>query len=209
MIGYYNYTVILTYLGLASAVTGMVQALSGNYRVAVLLLIMCGFCDMFDGTVARTRERTPDEISFGAHIDSLCDVICFGAFPAILGYSFGICRSVFGLIAMIIYVLAAVIRLAYFDVQEMSRIQNDEGLREYYTGLPVTISALIVPSLVILMALAGVQAATYYAFALIILAALFVSKLRIKKIYGKGLFLLMIPGSVIFFLIVFLGDRIA
>ena len=208
MIGYYNYTVILTYLGLASAVAGMVQAVSGNYRVAVLLLIFCGFCDMFDGTVARTRERTPEEISFGAHIDSLCDMICFGAFPALLGYSFGICRNVFGLIAMVIYVLAAVIRLAYFDVQEMSRIQNDEGMREYYTGLPVTTSALVVPAIVILMALAGVSASVYYSALLIVLAALFISKLKIKKIYGKGLFILAGVGSIVFFLIVFLGDRI-
>ena len=208
MIGYYNYTVILTYLGLASAVTGMVQALSGNCKAAVLFLLFCGFCDMFDGTVARTKERTPDEISFGAHIDSLCDVICFGAFPAVLGYSFGICGNIFGVIAMVLYVLAGVIRLAYFDVQELSRLQNDEGLREYYTGLPITSAALIIPGIVILMSLAGVSVTVYYAAVLVVMAFLFVSKLQIKKPYGKGLIVLAVLGTAVAVLVMLFGDRI-
>ena len=54
MIGYYNYSVILTYVGLGSAVLGMVQAMEGNLRIAILCLMVCGFCDMFDGAIART-----------------------------------------------------------------------------------------------------------------------------------------------------------
>ena len=60
MIGYYNYSVILTYIGLASAVYGMVQAMSYNPRVAILCLMVCGLCDAFDGAIARTcnAQRT-------------------------------------------------------------------------------------------------------------------------------------------------------
>ena len=56
MIGFYNYTVILTYMGLASAVVGMVTALKGNLLVAVVCLMVSGACDMFDGKVARTKK---------------------------------------------------------------------------------------------------------------------------------------------------------
>lgn len=52
MIGYYNYSVILTYIGLASAVYGMIQAMSYNPRVAILCLMICGLCDAFDGAIA-------------------------------------------------------------------------------------------------------------------------------------------------------------
>ena len=204
MIGYYNYTVILTYLGLASAVVGMTQAIAGDLRFAMLALMICGFCDMFDGTVARTRKRTPDEVSFGAHIDSLCDVICFGAYPAIIGYGMADGRSVWTVAAMIIYVLAAVIRLAYFDVQEMARIQNDEGRREFYTGLPVTTSAIIIPGVVLISSLLRLPVARFYPAVLVLLAALFVSKARIKKLYTKGLIVVAVFGAAVFFMTVFL-----
>ena len=79
MIGFYNYTVILTYMGLASSLIGIYLAMSGSHiTMAVIALMISGLCDMFDGKVARTRKRTDDEKKFGIQIDSLCDLICFG-----------------------------------------------------------------------------------------------------------------------------------
>ena len=89
-IGFYNYTVILTYLGLISSVYGMTEALDVRFTTAIACLVISGICDMLDGKVARTRERTDDEKRFGIQIDSLCDLICFGAFPAFLGYGLGL-----------------------------------------------------------------------------------------------------------------------
>ena len=54
MIGFYDYTVILTYVSLASSVIGMTQAIHGRFKVAVVLLAFSGLCDMFDGKIART-----------------------------------------------------------------------------------------------------------------------------------------------------------
>ena len=65
-IGFYDYTVILTYLSLLSAVIGMDFAYRGNFNAAIFCLFLCGFCDAFDGTVARTKKnRTDDEKAFG------------------------------------------------------------------------------------------------------------------------------------------------
>jgi len=56
MIGFYNYTVILTYIGVASAVVGMGLAMYGRTSMAIVCLMISGFCDLFDGTIARTRK---------------------------------------------------------------------------------------------------------------------------------------------------------
>ena len=61
MIGFYNYTVILTYLSALSAAVGITFTMHGNGFVALLCLMFSGVCDMFDGLVARTRERSAQE----------------------------------------------------------------------------------------------------------------------------------------------------
>ena len=81
MIGFYNYSVILTYISLLSSVFGMTQAIHGRFKAAVFCLALSGLCDMFDGKIARSmKNRTEDEKSFGIQIDSLCDVVCFRCF---------------------------------------------------------------------------------------------------------------------------------
>lgn len=84
-IGYYNYTVILTYISLFCSIAGMLFTVNGWYKMAVLCLALSGLCDMFDGKIARRKtDRTDDEKCFGIQIDSLCDMVCFGAFPILL-----------------------------------------------------------------------------------------------------------------------------
>ena len=56
MIGYYNYTVILTYLSLISALFGTHLAFRGEPVGALICLLLCGAFDSFDGMVARTKK---------------------------------------------------------------------------------------------------------------------------------------------------------
>ena len=145
MIGVYDYTVILTYLSLASSLLGMYQASQGNMVFAICCLIASGVCDMFDGVVARTKKnRTEDEKGFGIQLDSLCDVVCFGVFPAVFLYFNGV-NTVVGIIILILYVLCAVIRLAFFNVLESKRQKEEDGCAKFYRGLPVTTIAIILP----------------------------------------------------------------
>ena len=55
MLGYYNYTVILTYLSLASSIFGIYSCFTyeNGSLIAIWCLMLSGFCDMFDGAVAR------------------------------------------------------------------------------------------------------------------------------------------------------------
>lgn len=54
-IGYYNYTVILTYISLFCSIAGMLFTVNGWYKMAVLCLALSGLCDMFDGKIARRK----------------------------------------------------------------------------------------------------------------------------------------------------------
>lgn len=144
-IGFYDYTVILTYISLVSSVLGMTRAIHADYKTAVFCLALSGICDAFDGRVARTKKnRTDDEKAFGVQLDSLCDVVCFGVFPALICYLLGV-RGVLGVMLVMFYCLCAVIRLGYFNVLEGKRQAVEEGAAKVYHGLPVTSIAFILP----------------------------------------------------------------
>lgn len=144
-IGFYDYTVILTYLSLLSSVFGMTRAIHGDYKLAIFCLAFSGICDAFDGRVARTKKnRTEDEKNFGIQLDSLCDVVCFGVFPALICYLLGV-RGFLGIALVIFYCLCAVARLAFFNVLEGKRQQSEGGATKVYHGLPVTSIAFILP----------------------------------------------------------------
>ena len=178
MIGFYSYTVILTYLSLVFAMVGIHLSVIGLYQWSFICLMMCGICDTFDGMVARSKKnRTEEEKKFGIQIDSLCDLISFGVFPAILGYNLGL-SSVGWLVIEILYVLAAVIRLAYFNVTAEKR--------KYYQGLPVTTSAFILPfAFALRYVIFGLD--YLYGTLMLITGILFVVDFKVPKLKGKGI----------------------
>ena len=144
-IGVYDYTVILTYISLTSSIVGMTQAIHGDYKMAILCLAFSGVCDAFDGRIARTKKnRTEDEKNFGIQLDSLCDVVCFGVFPALICYLLGV-RGVLGLSIVCFYCLCAVARLAFFNVIEGKRQKEEGDCNKTYRGLPVTSISFILP----------------------------------------------------------------
>lgn len=88
MLGVYNYTVLLTYIGMLTGLTGIGCAMGGRIPWALLCLLLAGLCDMFDGKIASTKkDRTPQEKRFGVQIDSLSDLICFGVLPGVTVYA--------------------------------------------------------------------------------------------------------------------------
>ena len=144
-IGFYDYTVWLTYISLISSVLGMTRAIHGDYKGAIFCLAISGICDAFDGRIARTKKnRTADEKNFGIQLDSLCDTICFGLFPAMICYLLGV-RGILGVILVMFYCICAVIRLGYFNVLEAKRQTVECGATKVYHGLPVTSIAFILP----------------------------------------------------------------
>lgn len=147
MLGFYNYTVLLTYLGILVSFVGITFVINGDIHTALICLMISGLCDMFDGKIASTKTRTIQEKRFGIQIDSLSDLICFGCLPAVTIY---ICaeKSRFSLCAAAFYLLCALVRLAYFNVDEEERQGVTEESRKVYLGLPVTTTALVIPGII-------------------------------------------------------------
>lgn len=145
MIGYYDYTVILTYLSPLSAVAGMALAMTGHPILATICLLFCGLCDMFDGKVARTKKgRTAEEKAYGIQIDSLSDIVAFGVLPAVILMT--LCHGCWYAYAIApLYVLTGLIRLGYYNVTEEIRTQETDDVRKDYSGLPITSAAMIFP----------------------------------------------------------------
>ena len=200
MIGFYNYTVILTYISLISSALGMLFAmgLCGEVRpeYAIACLMISGLCDMFDGKVARTKkDRTESEKQFGIQIDSLCDVICFGVLPSVIGYSVGM-HGWYDVPILVFFPLCAVIRLAYFNVAEEERQKQTSDVRKVYEGLPVTSVALILPLLYSFHRDIGVAwFPTIYGFTLLVTAVAFITRFKVKKPTMKTMITFIVVGA--------------
>ena len=214
IIGYYDYWVKLTYLGVISAVLGIHLALGGKITYALICLMISGLCDTFDGSVARLKNRTDKEKSYGIQIDSLADIISFGILPVVIGYAAGpysLARD-YGSFGMLInsiiismYLLAALIRLAYFNVIEMDLLSKNEK-SAYYEGLPVTSVALIIPITYSICVYFHISLSTVYNFLLLILSVAFVLKIKIPKPSMRfQLFICLIGLLVIMYIFFFSG----
>lgn len=182
MIGFYDYTVIATYLSLLFGLAGIYSAAADSMVRALVCLLVAGLLDAFDGRIARTKKnRTDAQKRFGIQIDSLNDVVCFGVLPAAIGVALGNGEA-WLLTTMSFFALAALIRLAYFNVMEEERQSKTNEKRQYYLGVPVTASSLVAPLAQILGArFFPEQAAAVYAGMLGLLAVGFITPLHVKK----------------------------
>lgn len=221
MIGFYNYTVILTYVSLIVSSLGICFAGVGKPYHAIFCLILSGICDMFDGKIARTRKHsTAAEKRFGIQIDSLCDLVCFGVLPAVIGIQlatpdpelvaampyidlmFEVSRirslivlgyAVWVLGALLI--LCALIRLAYFNVTEEMRQDTVGGRRTSFEGLPVTSAAIIFPFAFIVSRLCpSLLSAWVYPVFMLVTAVCFITPFKVSKPHKKGLIVMSAIG---------------
>lgn len=206
LIGFYNPSVILTYIGLAVTIFGMTLATEGHLKGAIICLMVSGFCDMFDGTIARRIKRSHEAQLFGVQLDSLCDVICFGVFPAVIAYNSGM-KGLVGVFAMILYILGAVIRLGFFNVQEEIRSQTTGKRRTYYQGLPVTSMALLFPLVSLLSVWIPARREHIYTVTLVAAAIAFVLNVPVKKPGLRTLMIMAFIGLLILIVMLALGKQ--
>jgi CDP-diacylglycerol--serine O-phosphatidyltransferase len=193
MIGFYNYTVILTYLGTICGFVGITYMANGNLKMALIFLMIAGFCDLFDGKIASTMKRTKSEKRFGIQIDSLSDLICFGVLPAFIVSQ---CSDVpvVRVLVPALYMLCALIRLAWFNVDEEERQDREEGGRELYLGLPVTTSALFVPMFISAIKLLKLPMNYVAPAILLVIAIAFITPFHVKKPGWAGKIAMVIFG---------------
>jgi CDP-diacylglycerol--serine O-phosphatidyltransferase len=204
-LGYYNYTVILTYIGMLIGVVGIAYALEHSTCAAIICLMLAGFCDMFDGAIASTKERTVQEKNFGIQIDSLSDLICFGVLPAVITYSMNPHNNLI-LAVSALYALCALIRLAYFNVDEQERQKTSDSSREIYYGLPVTLSALFFPLVNAATKVFSWKTTIAPTVTLFVMAVLFLTPVPLKKPKLLGKICVLLCGIAEVFFVIFSLD---
>ena len=197
MIGKWNKSVIVTYVGMLLSVASMFLLMAGLNRFAMMCFMGAGICDLFDGTIARMCKRTEEEKSFGIQLDSLVDVVSFIALPVVLLIT--VCGvKWYSVTACALYVLFGVCRLAYFNVCQEENEDKDSPIK-YYTGMPVTYAALVFPLVYLIHLYFNTEVtALFMCIAMEIMALLFILKIKFIKPGKKGYIFLMLLAIALF-----------
>ena len=201
MIGKWNKSVILTYIGLTISVLGIMLVIFDiNLKYVMICLIVAGICDLFDGTVARRCKRTKEEKEFGIELDSLVDVMSFIALPLVILFSIN--SSLLFIPIAIIYAIFAIARLAYFNIKTAD---SNKAIKSYI-GLPATYAALVFPLIFLLSyLLENSLFIIIYNVITILVSILFIIKVKIPKprlISSIILLLIAIIVSIIYLFVV-------
>lgn len=188
MLGYWNKSVYITYIGAFGAMIGLFLAIKeGNIDYAFVGMIIAAVCDMFDGKIARhMKNRSEQEKDFGVQIDSLADIVCFITIPAITLHLFGM-REIYQIILLALYVVCGVIRLAYFNVA----MSDKNKAISYYQGLPVPMSVCIFGIVWLLLKLISFDGVLVYTILVPIVGYLHISKIKVKKFTGTWFYALV------------------
>lgn len=196
----WNKSVILSYVGLVFAIIGMyICVTTGNILHALSCLIVSGVCDLFDGKVARMCKRTKDEVKFGIQLDSLVDTASFVVFPIIILLTIGL-TDWYQLPVLALFAICGIARLGHFNCL----VEDSDKPVDYYTGLPVTAIAMVLP---LLYLLSYIIPSNIYPIVLTILigvnALLNILTIKVKK--PRGIAYPIFAIAAIIMLVLFLG----
>ena len=182
---------LVSFTGLLFALTGIILA-EKDLILSILFLMAAGICDLFDGFLARKINQNN---AIGKQIDSLIDVVSFGVFPAVILISLD-GNVIINFLISFIFLSCAVWRLALFN--------NIPSERNYFTGFPVTFVSLILPIVLIFYFLIKHEISIWIVrLTILILALLFISKVKFKK--PKGMFYFIYTGIGVLLSIIWIG----
>lgn len=182
-IGFYNKSIILTFMGLFFSLLGIKFGFDGEIYYAAFMMILAGICDCFDGYVASLVKRNEKEKLYGVELDSLVDTVCFGVFPIMIGLALGY-NSYLNVVIYFIYLFAGITRLGYFNV--------DDDNKKCFKGVPITTSSFVFPVILMLTTNEIVLMISYLMFAF-----LFLFNIEIKKVSFKGKIIILVLGLVL------------
>ena len=174
------FTVSSIFLGFYALVLCAGDATPQQLYQAALAIFFAQFFDAFDGRVARMTKTQSD---FGVQLDSLADVVSFGAAPALLVYKWALAPLGFiGFFVSFAFAACGALRLARFNVLAQ---RGDKGSSLFFVGLPIPLAAGTIVALVIAHYRefgAATDAATRVPIALVValLSFLMVSTIRYR-----------------------------
>jgi CDP-diacylglycerol---serine O-phosphatidyltransferase len=141
--GIYILPNLFTLAALFGGFYGIVMAINGRYQEAAVGIFCAMVLDSLDGRVAR---MTNTQSAFGEQMDSLSDMVSFGAAPALIAYVWALKDlGRWGWIAAFVYVSCAALRLARFNVN--TAVVD----KRYFQGMPSPAAAALVMGFIWLM----------------------------------------------------------
>lgn len=147
--GIYILPNLFTVAALFGGFYAIVMAMNARFDLAAGGVFVAMVLDSLDGRVAR---MTNTQSAFGEQMDSLSDMVSFGAAPALIAYEWAL-RPLgrWGWIAAFVYCVCAALRLARFNVN--TAVVD----KRYFQGLPSPAAAALIAGLVWLMTDAAVD----------------------------------------------------
>jgi CDP-diacylglycerol---serine O-phosphatidyltransferase len=164
--GIYILPNLFTLAGLFGGFYAIVMAMNGRFDQAAIGVFSAMVLDSLDGRVAR---MTNTQSAFGEQMDSLSDMVSFGAAPALIAYIWALTSlGRWGWIAAFVYCACAALRLARFNVN--TAVVD----KRFFQGLPSPAAAALVAGFIWLMTEAGVAGVEvrWFTFALTLYAGL-------------------------------------
>jgi CDP-diacylglycerol--serine O-phosphatidyltransferase len=151
--GIYILPNLFTLAALFGGFYSVVMAMNGRFDQAAVGVFCAMVLDSLDGRVAR---MTNTQSAFGEQMDSLSDMVSFGAAPALIAYEWalkGLGR--WGWIAAFVYCACAALRLARFNV--------NTGVvdKRYFQGLPSPAAAALIAGLIWIVTDSGIRGNDY------------------------------------------------
>lgn len=131
---------VFTLAALVAGLTGVTAAIDGHLSQAIGCILLAGVLDACDGRIARYVGTNSQ---FGAELDSLSDVICFGAAPALVVYLWGMKDfGWLGWLTCITLTCATALRLARFNVA-VSSPNKPSWSAAFFQGVPAPAGAFL------------------------------------------------------------------
>jgi CDP-diacylglycerol--serine O-phosphatidyltransferase len=152
-------------MNLVSGIISILFAVTRDYKLACIFMLVAVFFDLIDGKVAKYMKKTT---KLGMELETLCNMVSFGVAPVVL--AFQTTKNIgegwiFAVIIYIVFLAAGALRLARYNVKELP----------YFEGMPITVNGIIIP----IFYFTGLT--SWYPFIFLVSAIFMVSAFRIKK----------------------------
>ena len=171
---------ILTSSNLVFGMCSMISTFNGNLQMGAVFILLALAADGMDGRAARFFGVSSE---MGKEMDSLCDLVSFGAAPGMLAYSFCLKDfSYFGWFVAICFALCGAWRLARFNV-------NASVIHGYFMGLAIPAGGCLVSTSTLLFLSIGFDPhvlGAAYPLTMLVVGFLMVSKVHYPDFKGKG-----------------------
>ena len=132
---------LFTAINMFCGFLSILSASEENYNYAAWLIFIAAIFDALDGMVARLTNSSSE---LGVELDSLSDIVSFGAAPSFLLYkTFFYSMGTWGIIISALPLIAGGFRLARFNIQLVGFSKS------FFLGLPIPSSALTIASFIL------------------------------------------------------------